>query len=86
MIELNKVTGEESVNVGDLVQDDYTGDIGIVIKQDFNNTSIIYNVLILDTINEKHSLVYLESKTLYDISKDFTVIQKKNNYKLNIEY
>lgn len=86
MIELNKVTGEESINVGDLVQDDYTDDIGIVIKQDFNNTSIIYNVLILDTINEEHSLVYLESKTLYAISKDFTVVQKKNNYKLNIEY
>lgn len=30
MIELNKVTGEESVNVGDLVQDDYTDDMGIV--------------------------------------------------------
>lgn len=86
MIEINKVTGEESVNVGDLVQDDYTDDIGIVIKQDFNSTSSIYNVLILDTINEEHSLLYLEPKTLYDISKDFTVIQKKNNYKLNIEY
>lgn len=83
MIEINKVTGEESVNVGDLVQDDYTDEIGIVIKQDSINNC---NVLILDTINEEHSLAYLEPKTLYDISKDFTVIQKKNNYKLNIEY
>ena len=70
MIELNKVTGEESVNVGDLVQDDYTGDIGIVIKQDFNSTSSIYNVLILDTINEEHSLLYLESKRLYCNTKE----------------
>ena len=34
----------------------------------------------------EHSFIYIEPKTLYDISKDFTVIQKKNNYKLNIEY
>lgn len=86
MIEINKVTEEPQVSVGDLVQDDYTDDIGIVIKQDFNNTSRIYNVLLLDTVNEEHDIVYLEPRTLYDISKDYTVIQKKDNYKLSIEY
>lgn len=86
MIELNKVTEEPQVSVGDLVQDDYTDDIGIVIKHDFNNTSRIYNVLLLDTVNEEHDIVYLEPRTLHDISKDYTVIQKKDNYKLSIEY
>lgn len=83
MIEINKVTGEESVNVGDLVQDDYTDEIGIVIKQDSINNC---NVLILDTINEEHRLAYLQPKKLDTISSDFTLIQKKSNYKLSIDY
>ena len=88
MIEINKVVEKEQIKVGDLVREISTGNIGIVIKQDSQReTASNYNVLLLDTVNEEHHLAYFNLHNyLCTIEKDFTVVKRKGNYKLSIEY